>query len=211
MPNTADNVYGLTTLCPIRNDSTDNQSYVSVIRHRLHELPLNEGSFMAKVPNTYLCRLLVLDDVFYQGKPAALDRLASKYLIFNSNFYGDRDPYLRGMWDVASDTIREIWEFCVGFDQVKDASSFVDYIKKCQVKTTFLFNGSTDDELAEQLKSLYLKQEFSEFAFQSSQKDPAALQKAFSEFVARVQPDNLAGPTWMAGAARLEDVVVNND
>lgn len=211
MPNTARNVYGLTTLCPIENDSAENQSYGALIRHRLHELPLNERSFMASVPNTYLCRLFVLDDVFYQGKPAALDRLASKYLIFNSNFHGDRDTYLRGMWDAASETIREVWEFCVGFDQVTDASSFVEYIKKCQVKTTFLFNGSTDDELAEQLKSLYLKQEFSKFAFHNAGKSPAALQKAFSEFVARVRPDNLAGPTWRPGAARLDDVVVNHD
>lgn len=114
MPNKNKNAYGLTTFCPIINDSKHNQSYAALIRDRLQQLPLNEASPMAKVPNTYLCRFFVFDDVFYQGKPAALDHLASKYLVFTSNFHGERDAYLRGMWAAASDAIKEIWEFCVG-------------------------------------------------------------------------------------------------
>ena len=209
MPNTSGSAYGLTTLCPIINDSENNQSYAALIRHRLHQLPLNEESPMAKVANTYLCRFFVLDDVFYQGKPAALDHLASKYLVFTSNFHGERDAYLRGMWAAASDAIKEIWKFCVGFEGVSDAASFVDYIKACQVKTTFFFNGSNDEPLAEQLKGLYLKQEFSKFVYKHQGKDAAALQKAFGEFVAQAEPANLAGPTWRPGASSLD--VANMD
>jgi hypothetical protein len=61
--------------------------------------------------------------------------------------------------------------------------------------------------LAQQLKNLYLKQEFSKFAFESQGKSAVALQEAFREFVRRAQPENLAGPTWAAGAYHLDRVV----
>ncbi len=87
-----------------------------------------------------------------------------------------------------------MWQFCVGFSEVRDARSFTSYLKKCQVKTTFFFNGSTDEPLAEQLKSLYLKQEFSKFAYAHQGLPAAELQAAFTAFIARVEPENLARP-----------------
>jgi len=170
MANKSGKAYSLTTLCPIINKTTDNRSYACLTRGKLQQLPpLSEG-FLAKVPNTYLARLYILNDVFYQGKPAKLDHLKSKYLVFSSNFHGELEPYLKNMWQETSEDIKHIWEYCVAFNQVKDADSFVKYIKKCQVKTTFFFNGSNDDPLKEQLKSLYLKQEFSKFTFANQNK-----------------------------------------
>ncbi len=209
MPNQAGNAYGLTTLCPIINGSQQDRSYAALIRDRLHELELHEKSPMAKVPNTYLCRFYVLNDVFYEGKPAEYERLKSKYLVFTSNFHGELEPYLQGMWNAARETIEQIWEFCVGFDRVHDADGFVEYIKKCQVTTTYFFNGSTDESLAEQLKALYLKQEFSKFAFENQGKSAEELQLAFKEFVARVKPAEVSGPTWRPGASKLETAVID--
>ncbi len=220
MPNIAGNAYGLTTLCPIKNGGPphrldedgatlpDNRSFGAILRDRLEDLPCDERSPMARVPNTYLCRFFVLDDLIYQGKPAEEDHLKSKYLVFTSNFHGDLETYLHGMWEHAADAVRRIWEHCVAFDRVTDAGSFVDYIKKCQVETTFYFMGSTDVSLAEQLKGLYLKQEFSKFAFANQGKSAAELQAAFAEFAARTRPDNVQGPTWRPGASQLKDAVV---
>lgn len=208
MPNKNGNAYGLTTLCPIIEGSEHDRSYADHIRDQLQQLPLNADSPMAKVPNTYLCRFFVLEDVFYQGKPAVYEHLKSKYLVFSSNFYGDpgaplggRDAYLRGMWQTASPTIKDIWQHCVGFHHVQDETSFVEYIGKCQVETTFYFNGSTDDTLAEQLKALYLKQEFSKFVHEHQGDNAVTLQAAFEAFVDRTKPDSLEGPTWTPGAA----------
>jgi hypothetical protein len=94
----------------------------------------------------------------------------------------------------------------VRHETVHDASSFIAYVKKCQVTTTFFFNGSTDEPLAQQLKNLYLKQEFSKFAFENQGKSAGELQDAFREFVRRTQPTNLTGPTWAAGAYHLDRV-----
>lgn len=191
---------GLTVLCPIINGSDGQQSYAMRIREHLQDMPLDENSPMAKIPNTYLCRFYVLNDVFYEGAAAEEEHLKSKYLVFSTNYYGDLDVYLRGMWEHAQDEIEAIWQHCVAFDKVQNATDFVSYVKKCQVTNHLFFNGSTGDPLAEQLKSLYLKQEFSRFAYENQGKSPGDIQQAFREFIARTQPNNLDSPTWLAGA-----------
>ena len=216
MANKSGNAYALTILCPIlggvpANPSagSDGQTHTALLRNQLQTLHVNEESPMAKVPNTYLCRFWVLSDVPYQGKPAFLEHLKSDYLVFSSNFHGELEPYLEGMWNTLQEGVVTILRHCVGHETVRDASSFIEYVKKCQVTTTFFFNGSTDEPLAEQLKNLYLKQEFSKFAFANQGKSARELQEAFRGFVQRTQPANLAGPTWAAGAYHLDRVAAN--
>lgn len=234
MANTSGNAYALTVLAPIQNGCMGEISYAEIIRNRLQDMPLHEDSPLAKVPNTYLARLFILDDVFYESntandalfnfgdlfsffsdrfRRAALprkDNLQSKYLVFTSDFYGNLDNYLEGLWKnwvvLEKNTARDVcylWEYCVGFDQVTDSESFIRYIKKCQLNATLYFNGSTDDPLQEQLKSLYLKQEFARFAVEHQGKSAAQLQAAFMKFIDRVQPENLAGPSWVPGKSGL--------
>ena len=209
--------YALTLLCPILRGSPkkcpegmEGQEYSALLRYELQRLRVSEGSPMARAPNTYLCRLFILNDVPYQGKPAYFEHLKSSYLVFVSDFYGELDDYLNGMWSTIAPEISSILRYCVGFERVNSAETFIQYIKDCEVTTTFPFNGSNDEPLAEQLKSLYLKQEFSQFAFANQGKSPADLQKAFREFVQRTQPTNLANPTWKAGSYHLETVVSDN-
>ena len=201
MPNKSGKAYGLTTLCPLRNDSHEDQSSAAIVRARLRALAVDENSPMARVPNTYLCRMFVMDDVFYEGSPAHSEQLKSKYLVFVAELHGELRPYLQGMWQNAQAMIRQVWQYCVGFDRVHNANDFIGYIEKCQVETTFYFNGSNDEPLAEQLKALYLKQELSKFAHANQGKDAVELQRAFKAFAASVAPTNLAAPTWRAGAS----------
>ena len=69
MANKSGNAYGLTALIPIKNDNIaidedSQQSYASKVRELLQQWPVNEKSPMAAVPNTYICRFYVLNDVF---------------------------------------------------------------------------------------------------------------------------------------------------
>lgn len=227
MANTSGKAYALTCLCPIEKGHFNGTAYSDEVRHRLQNWGLLENSPMAKVPQTYLCRYFVLDDVYYQSlagtefggtfydfmsifsdrfRRKALpreDHLKSKYIVFSCNLHGDLDDYLRGMWNAISEDIRNIWQFCYGFDEVKDAESFVVYIRKCQLKAALFFVGSNDDPLPEQLKALYLKQEFSRFAAEHQGMPAAQLQQAFQAFIQRVEPLNLAGPAWTPGQSTL--------
>ncbi len=103
------------------------------------------------------------------------------------------------MWEAAETAVKEIWKDCVAFDGVHTAEDFVDYVKKCQVDNDLFFNGSTDESLAEQLKSLYLKQEFTRFAYENQGLSAVELQKNCKDFVQRTQPSNLDGPSWSPG------------
>ncbi|MET0342636.1 MAG: hypothetical protein ABW252_16645 [Polyangiales bacterium] len=207
MPNESGRAYALTALCPLIRDSRDDQSYAAIVKGRLRALPVDEDSPMAKVPNTYLCRLFVLDDVVFQGHPASEEHLRSKYLVFVAEVHGRLRPYLEGMWRQAEPLVRSLWQFCVGFSEVDGSEAWVRYVERCQVPTTFYFNGSNDEPLAEQLKGLYLKQELARFAREHQGLDPLSLQRAFAHFVERVQPSNLAAPTWRPGASSLRVAV----
>jgi len=197
---------GLTALTPIKNGVLDGYSYSTHTLKYLQEMPLNEHSLMAKVPNTYFSRFYVLNDVFYQGSPADEEHLKSKYLVFTSNFYGDLDDYLTAMWRSTNGEVRDIWQHCVAFDKVNDAGGFSRYLQQCKVRNQLFFVGANNEPLAEQLKALYLKQAFSRFVFEhqalASQgaAGAAKLQQAFREFIKTTEPANLEKPTWVAGA-----------
>ncbi len=228
MANISGKAYALTILSPIKNGYTEEQiAYADIVRTSLQAWNNPGFSPMAQVPQTYLCRYFVLDDVYTESLPGAdlrslwadvlaiisntfrismlpkQDQLKSRYLVFSCNFYGgptgDLDGYLRGMWNTISDQIQPIWSYCYGFEQVNNAESFVAYMKKCQLPAALFFVGSNDDPLPEQLKALYLKQEFTKFAVANQGLDAAKLRANFQEFINSVQPNNIDQPTWPAG------------
>ena len=231
--NQSGNAYALTTLAPIIDGHTpDGIAYADVVRARLQAWDFEPNSPMAAVPQTYLARFFVLDDVYTESLPGAgildtisdllpvlpdalrrwvlphEDHLASRYLVFSCNFHGgpqgDLDGYLRGMWQAMATHIRAAWGFCWGFDAVADADGFVAFIKRCQLPAALYFDGSNDDPLPEQLKALYLKQEFARFAAENQGLPAATLRANLQAFMARVAPANVAGPTWQAGRYSLE-------
>ncbi|HYD79761.1 MAG TPA: hypothetical protein VEC06_08125 [Paucimonas sp.] len=227
MSNVSGKAYGLTVLCPIKPGHTGEIAYSDEVKCRLLEWNTRQNSPMTKVPQTYLCRYFVLDDVFTEALAGAEGRgtwldvfacwfkpiydlglpreehLKSRYLVFSSNFHGDLDAYLRGMWNAIGEEICRVWEYCYAFEQVCDADSFIAYMKKCQLDVSLFFVGSTDDPLEEQLKSLYLKQEFAHFVLEHQGMEPARLQAAFKEFIARVKPRDVKGPSWSPGQYKL--------
>jgi hypothetical protein len=167
---------------------------------------------MAKVPNTYLSRVFLLNDVFYEGAPAIEEHLKNKYLVFSSNFHGELEPYLTGMWNAIGDVLSEFLRHCVAFDSVDSPRDFVKYIKRCQIKTSLFFNGSTDKPLPEQLKALYVKQAFIHFAYLSQHfryegtTGAEKLQAAFKRFISFVQIDDNDGPSWPVAAEAAPEI-----
>lgn len=213
MANKSGKAYALTTICPIKNglnqlehpDYEYLRSFDKITRTRVQRLQENIDSPFARVPNTYFARLFVLNDVFFeQGNDVARDHLQSKYLVFTSTFHGDLNTWLEGFWHSAEDEIRALWQHAVAFDQVNSAKEFIKYIKKCQLTTTLFFNGSDDHSLAHQLKALYVKQMFSEFALAHQGQTAAQIRRSYNHFVEQVKLFNLGGQeTWTPGQIEL--------
>jgi hypothetical protein len=147
MGNKFGNAYGLTVLIPIKHGTEKNRTYDKIIRDQLQEWPLNKKSPLAAVPNTYLARLFLLNDVFYEAAPAKEEHLKSKYLVFSSNFFGDLDVYLDGMWNALDDLLKDFLRHCVAFEAVDSSADFIEYIKRCQINNSLFFNGSNDKPL----------------------------------------------------------------
>ncbi len=210
MPNKSGQAYGLTTLCPLLPSQDQTDSPTVIVRDFLNGIGTGEASPMAKVPNTYLCRFVILGDVFYEGKPAEVDHLQSDYLVFVCELHGDLTTYLQGMWVHAKDFVQTLWNQCVDFEgKVRDASAFAKYIRECQVETTFYFNGSNDEPLEEQLKGLYVKQRLSQFAYEHQGLPPEQLQNAFKKFIAEVRPSD-PQPSWAPGQSSLDGKAVTS-
>ena len=213
MGNISGKAYALTTLSPIRNALVDGEEIACAdkVRDIIHDWNMLDNSPMTRVPQTYFCRYFVLDDVYTQslsgsGALPNEDHLKSKYLVFSSNFHadpiGDVDVYLHGMWNSAGDYIKQVWGYCYGFEGVNDAAGFASYMKKCQLTASLFFVGSNDEPLQEQLKALYLKQQFARFAVDNQGLEAAEIRANYRAFIQRVAPSALSAPTWTPGKYR---------
>jgi hypothetical protein len=186
MANQSGQLYGLTILSPIRNDRPGAISHVLALREHLSHMDRHDGSPFARVPGTHFARLVVMGDVVFVGSPSKIDHLASHYLIFTSDFDGDLDTYLRTMAQAIPAELDQIWKHCVGYPGAADAGKFADYMKKCQVETTFYFADVNDKTLGQTLKALQVKTELSAFVEKNQGQSAAQLQKAFKDFLAKM-------------------------
>src|SRR4051812_18057199 len=126
MGNLRGKAYALTILSPIKNDIVPGEEICCAekVRDLLQEWNFLPNSPMTMVPQTYLCRYFVLDDVYTQSLPGSSildtfsdflpivpddvrrdvlpyeEHLKSRYLVFSCNFHcgsaGTVDAYLRG-------------------------------------------------------------------------------------------------------------------
>ncbi len=187
MANKSDQAYGLTVLSPILPGMTaEGIPHDLAIRRELLALDALDESPFADVPTTHLARWVVIDTLPYEGIPAIVDQLAYKYLLFTSNFDGDLDEYLELMRAQMPEAITRIWSHCLAFPGVANPASFANYIKRCQVETSFFFGAYTKYTLSEVLRALDAQQKMASFVAEEQEKGsaPAALQRSFRDFVA---------------------------
>ena len=209
MGNRYGNAYGLTVLIPVKPGMENNRSYDKIIRDQIQKWPKDSDSPLALVSNTYLARVFLLQDVFYEGAPAVEEHLKNKYLVFTSNFYGELDSYLYGMWEEINVVLKELLKHCFAFENVTSGRDFVSYIKKCKINNSLFFNGSNDKPLPEQLKALYVKQAFIHFAYLTQhfryQGDTGAinLQQSFKKFITLIDIENLNTNSWPIAATQV--------
>ena len=182
MSNQSGSIYGLTILSPIQDELHLKISHSLAIRMYLQTLPIDGKGPFGKVSSTHMARLVVLDDVVYFGMPSCEEHLQSKYLIFESNFDGDLETYLKRLATEASEEVHSIWKHCVGYPGVTDVAAFIAYMKLCQVETTLYFADVNDKTVQQTLRALQTQSAVTSFIEKNQGKSPADLQKAFVEF-----------------------------
>jgi hypothetical protein len=118
----------------------------------------------ARSTRTHFCRLVVLDQPFYNGRDRAdalasaingadllkaepHDVLACPYLLVMIDFdpadpsgSGEPRAYLEHLWGLMAEELRAVFTYCYDFSQVGDAASFADFLLPCEVETTMPFN-----------------------------------------------------------------------
>lgn len=191
MPNQNGSVYGLTILSPIIDDEKATPSHDLQIRSYLATLSTGEESPFALAPGTHLARLVVMDDVIYVGAPAIEEHLQSKYLVFESNCDGDLDGYLLGLATAVPQHLDAIWSHCVGYPGSANPQAFVDYIKACQIETTFYFAAVNDKSVPETLRALQTQRAVANFITSHQGIGAAQLQTEFAQFVIRLNSEPL--------------------
>jgi hypothetical protein len=183
MPNKSGSVYGLTILSPIINDPHAPISHDLQLRIHLGTQPRDERSAFAKLTSTHLARLTVMNDVIYVGMPACEEHLKSQYLIFESNFDGDLDTYLRRMVSDIPEEVDAVWSHCAGYPGIADPAAFVDYMKKCQIETPFYFADVNDKTVQQTLSALQTQNAVAAFVERNQGKHGAELQRLFAQFL----------------------------
>ena len=129
----------------------------------------------------------MMDDVIYVGAPACEEHLKSKYLIFESNCDGDVDSYLSGLAASVPDHLDAVWKHCVGYPGAGNRQAFIDYMKACQLDTTFFFAAVNDKSVTETLRALQTQSAVADFIANHQGVDSATLQREFVEFVAHLK------------------------
>lgn len=198
MPNKNGTIYGLTVLTPIIDDESAVPSHDLQIRNYLATLPTGEESPFALAPGTHLARLAVMDDVIYVGAPACEEHLRSKYLVLESNCDGDLDSYLRGLAATVPKHLNAIWSHCVGYPGAENPQAFIDYMKACQIETTFFFAAVNNKSVQETLSALQTQRAVADFIACHQGVEPALLQREFTEFVAVLKAAPVPRPGGMA-------------
>jgi hypothetical protein len=186
MANVSGTTYGLTILSPIIEDNHLDICHSMDLRWYLSQLPRDHRSPFAKLSSTYLARLVVMDDVVFVGLPACEEHLKSRYLVFETNFDGDLDTYLRRMATETQEFVNDVWKHCVGFPGTGDVGAFIAYMKKCQIETTFFFADVNDRTVQSTLHALRTQAALAHFMEKHQGMPAAELQHAFGEFLERL-------------------------
>jgi hypothetical protein len=195
MPDKSGQISGLTIFSPVKIAPHLCVWHEEQLRGVLKALARDEHSPFAQMRNTHLCRLQLLEDVVFMNNPAKYEQLASSYLIFEANVDGEARPYFESMAREAPAEVEAIWSHCVGYPGVKVPRAFADYMRRCQLTTTFYFADVNDKTVGQAMRALKVKVMLGDFVAENQLKRGIELKAAFQEFVSAVRaaPDPLPG------------------
>jgi hypothetical protein len=117
------------------------------------------------------------------------EELRYDYLLFFSNFNGTWNQYIDAFSAVLSRGLNLIWRWSEKYPGSRPVTAFKRYISLVQFDTDYYYNvyphAATNDVKA----ALRVQEALDQFARTSQSLSPADFEKAWLEFLIRVQPD----------------------
>jgi hypothetical protein len=124
------------------------------------------------------------------------EQLHYDYLLFFSNFNGTWNQYIDAFSAVLSTGLNAIWMWSEKFPGSVPVTPFKGYINQVQFDTDYYYNAYPRAATNDVKAALRVQDAFTDFARTSQTLSPAEFEKAYLEFLVRVQAD--LGSTGMA-------------
>jgi hypothetical protein len=187
MPNKEGQSYAFAAMAAVINGSTLGVIHAAELRSVLARLnDLAESPFV-RVPGTHFARWNVIDDMPQLGFPSGEDHLASKYLLLEADFDGERDAWIDAMATAMPETLTAVYRHCVAFPGVDSLSQFRTWLLKGQLDTTLDFAPYAAQNLATVLRALDAQRKFVGFVQASQGRSDLELRLAFTDFAKRLR------------------------
>ena len=130
------------------------------------------------------------------GPKQPQEKLQYDYLIFFSNLNGTWKQYIDAFSAVLSTGLNAIWMWSEKFPGSVPVTPFKGYINQVQFDTDYYYNAYPRAATNDVKAALRVQDAFTDFAQTSQTLSPAEFEKAYLEFLVRVQAD--LGSTGMA-------------
>lgn len=124
------------------------------------------------------------------------EELRYDYLIFFSNFNGTWNQYIDAFSAVLSQGLNAIWRWSEKFPGSVPVTPFKAYISQLQFDTDYYYNAYPRAATNDVKAALRVQDALDEFAKTSQTLSPSDFEKAYRQFLVRIQAD--LGSTGMA-------------
>jgi hypothetical protein len=166
--------YALTVLTPIvPGEEAALTSYLQALTH--------DTSPFAKLPRTHFGRWVVVPKFIQAKGQPKQDVLTTQYLLFTSNFDGERDSYLDDLCRELSAEAQEIFGRCVGCPKPAAGAELKRYLLHNQIKTGFFYAAYSDATVPKVKAAIALRDTTIALARDGQGMAPAELQQEFAK------------------------------
>ncbi len=185
MPNTAGKAYAMNVVTPMSPWATGLQRFIFMIARAMPStLKGLLGLKMIHFARWVLIRRDQWPDMG-QGKQT----LQYDYMLFCSNFNGTWDQYIDAFSDGIPDGLDLFWYASLKYPHSIPISAFKSYITYNQVDTDYYYNAYPRATTNDAKAALRVQAALEEFAKNSQSLPPEEFEKAYRNFLVRIQPD----------------------
>jgi hypothetical protein len=169
----------LTILAPIQPGQENH------LADELADLPLGDGSPLARVPGTHFARWVVIDEPVYSGRPQRRDTWRTARLLFTSNFDGPLNDYLESLRLGLGADADALFRHCIGYPGSADAQAWTAWMYAHKVATAMFFAAYGEQTVDEVKRNVELRGRLIAFALEAQELEPMQLQARFLEVFTR--------------------------